>query len=195
MTKRPGERQANRSRTALKSAFKELLQDKSYGDISVGEIADRADIGRSTFYRHFNGKADVLIGLHEEIFGHIFLGADSREKWLSEEPSEALKTFWVHHHLSSGPMVSLSGDIGADADYLMLNVTRLLTMYIEKGLRQAFSDQESSVPLSVLASSIAGIYVMILMSWKSAFRELDGHEMARHVQRLTRAVVGESFDF
>ncbi len=193
MTIRPGERQVARSRTALKTAFEGLLREKRYGEIAVGEIVDRADVGRSTFYRHFKGKADVLLALHEDTFGQIFLDAISQDTWLADHPPPSLKEFLEQHHASSGPMVSLSSDIQADADYIMMNVTRLLTEYVEKGLQQAFPDVESSIPLPVLASSIAGIYVMILMSWKVAYRDITGHQMAEYVHLLSRASIREAF--
>ena len=38
-----------------------LMEAKSYDDITITEIADKAGIGRVTFYRHFNTKRDVIL--------------------------------------------------------------------------------------------------------------------------------------
>lgn len=47
-------------REYLTEALMQLMEKKDYGDISVGEIAERAGVHRATFYRHFSSKEDVL---------------------------------------------------------------------------------------------------------------------------------------
>lgn len=54
------DRRVARSRRRLKQALLELLHTESYEDITVQDIADRADVGRSTFYAHFESKEDLL---------------------------------------------------------------------------------------------------------------------------------------
>jgi len=57
--KKPDRRTA-RTRTALMSAFVELMLTRGFPDVSVEDIAARADVGRSTFYLHFRSKDDIL---------------------------------------------------------------------------------------------------------------------------------------
>ncbi len=56
-------RSAIRSRKLIRTAFMELLKEKSFEKITVTDIVKRADINRSTFYAHY---PDVM-GLIEEI--------------------------------------------------------------------------------------------------------------------------------
>lgn len=54
------DRRALRTRRALSQALLSLIVEKGYDAVSVQDIIDRADIGRSTFYAHYTGKEDLL---------------------------------------------------------------------------------------------------------------------------------------
>ena len=56
------DRRVDRTLTALRTALIELIQEKHYDSITVQDIIDRANVGRSTFYTHFRHKEDVLVG-------------------------------------------------------------------------------------------------------------------------------------
>ncbi|MDX8501727.1 TetR/AcrR family transcriptional regulator [Mesorhizobium sp. VK4C] len=54
------DRRAARTRKALHQALLTLMLRKGYEALSVQDIIDEADIGRSTFYAHYTGKEDLL---------------------------------------------------------------------------------------------------------------------------------------
>ena len=60
MSARKQDRRTARTRTALMSAFVDLMLTRGYPDVSVEDVAARADVGRSTFYLHFRSKEDIL---------------------------------------------------------------------------------------------------------------------------------------
>ena len=66
------DRRQRKTREAIFKAFTELLSKKDFEQITVGEIIDKADIGRATFYAHFETKTFLLRELCEELFCHIF---------------------------------------------------------------------------------------------------------------------------
>jgi AcrR family transcriptional regulator len=55
------DRRVRKTRKALRDALVELILEKGYAAVTVGDIADRADVGRTTFYAHFTDKDDLLL--------------------------------------------------------------------------------------------------------------------------------------
>ena len=66
------DRRQRKTREAIFNAFTQLLSQKDFSQITVGQIIDKADIGRATFYAHFETKDFLLKAFCEELFCHIF---------------------------------------------------------------------------------------------------------------------------
>ena len=68
MTDHPRDRRTAKTISALRSALIELMMEKHYDSITVQDIIDRANVGRSTFYSHFRDKEDLLVGDWKRFF-------------------------------------------------------------------------------------------------------------------------------
>ncbi|MGW4471303.1 TetR/AcrR family transcriptional regulator [Nonomuraea sp. NPDC004354] len=62
-----GDRRVRRTRRAVQDALVALILEKGYSAVTVTDIINRADVGRSTFYSHFADKQDVLVSNIEEL--------------------------------------------------------------------------------------------------------------------------------
>lgn len=62
MNNRQTDRRVQRTRRALRDALISLMTERGWDEVSVQDICDRADIGRSTFYVHFQNKEELLDG-------------------------------------------------------------------------------------------------------------------------------------
>ena len=65
------DRRQRKTREAIFTAFTSLLEKHPYHHITVQNIIDKADIGRATFYAHFETKDYLLKALCDELFTHI----------------------------------------------------------------------------------------------------------------------------
>ena len=62
------DRRVQRTRELLQKALIELIRERGYEVITIQNIVDRANIGRTTFYLHYNSK-DELFMMHEGMDG------------------------------------------------------------------------------------------------------------------------------
>ena len=66
------DRRIRKTRENIFNALKVLLSKKDFNKITVDEIINYADVGRATFYSHFETKDYLLKELCEDLFCHIF---------------------------------------------------------------------------------------------------------------------------
>jgi len=111
------DRRQRKTREAVFKTFTELLKKEPYSKITVQEIIDLADIGRSTFYAHFETKDDLLRSLCAEIFEHVFsdrLQKEETHDFSGEHDTKAMITHILYHlqeHMDYLPGI-LSGESG-----------------------------------------------------------------------------------
>ena len=61
------ERKQRQARQRIIEAAQELFQEHGFDGVSVGDIAERAEVGRTTFFRHFRDKQEVVFAREQEL--------------------------------------------------------------------------------------------------------------------------------
>ena len=71
MTNDVTDRRVQKTRKLLKDALVALIIEKGFESVTIQEILDKANVGRSTFYLHFENKQELLHSCFEE-FHELF---------------------------------------------------------------------------------------------------------------------------
>jgi AcrR family transcriptional regulator len=73
MTPRPSlvERKQRQARQRIIEAAQDLFRERGFDDVTVGDIAERAEVGRTTFFRHFGDKQEVVFANEQELLDAI----------------------------------------------------------------------------------------------------------------------------
>ena len=65
-------RAREQTRARIVAAATELIRERSYAELSVGEVTDAAGIGRTLFYRHFDDLGDLLMRASRDAIEELF---------------------------------------------------------------------------------------------------------------------------
>lgn len=75
MAKKPAEgstdRRVKRTRRLLRDALVSLILERGWDHVSLVEVCERADVGRSTLYVHFADKEDLLLSGFDDLHASL----------------------------------------------------------------------------------------------------------------------------
>lgn len=162
------DRRQRKTRAAIFEAFVSLLAGKSFEKITVGEIIEKADIGRATFYAHFETKDFLLKELCEELFCHLFDCMD-KEKNSHQHIFECDAPDSVFLHLLN----HIKKNDNRILDLLSCPDNALFMRYFKKGLtdiiiaqkESCFSVNSTDLPEDFLINHIASSFVETVAWW------------------------------
>lgn len=185
------DRRVLRTRRALHQALMDLILEKRYDKITVQDIIDRADVGRSTFYAHFMDKEDLLVqGLamfSDELQSHLEMAVHE-----NEEADHLLHSGIFFQHANVHHNLYKALQEGGGADVIFEAGRRHLTQDIENHLHEFFPDgAEAKIPLPVITSFLAGAMLSMLNWWLDAERPYPPEEIDAIFQRLAMKGVQE----
>lgn len=89
--------QKEQSRQMIEEALFTLMREKPYAEISVSEIAKRADVARRTFYRLYQGKDDVIPAYFDKLCENYQNSCTPIEGYAVEQIATEFFSFWYQH--------------------------------------------------------------------------------------------------
>ena len=150
------DRRITKTRKAIYTAFLQLLNQKEYESITVQEIIDLADVGRSTFYSHYESKELLLDELCRYLFHHLF----EREENITTE--DYLAHIFSHFKKNQDHVTSL---LFSKNDYFLRQLQKELEHHVYPMVAENLQVSYPKIPASYLKHFVVSNFIETLTWW------------------------------
>jgi AcrR family transcriptional regulator len=93
MTQQAGNVRVRRTQTLLREALIELIEERGFEALTVGELTQRAMISRAAFYRNYQDKYDLVEQIFAEAMNDVLAAIDELGR---EHPADIWVRFFEH---------------------------------------------------------------------------------------------------
>jgi AcrR family transcriptional regulator len=175
----PTDRRIDRTRKLLTDALIELVLEKGYEAVTVQDIIDRANVGRSTFYAHFENKEQLLFSgrgwLTEDLFDESGTAAD--------QLTLGVNLAALFNHVVDNQRLA-KAMLGKSSGNLVINhIRESLTMQMRKALKSEPRGYDE-VQANLIAQALAGLLIGLLRAWLEGNMPLSATAMSELAARL-----------
>ena len=180
------DRRVQKTQGLLHQALASLVLEKDYDSISVKEILDRANVGRSTFYMHFRDKDELLVSSMHDMLRSV----QSLEPSSPAKPYERIIRFsrpmfeHVHQHRGSGAAKMGARGRAVLHGHLQTALVKLIAGDVKKHFQHGGGTVSRIAP-DLLAHHVASTFVLVLNWWVESRSRLT----AKEVDDVFRALI------
>ena len=158
-----------KSRKLLHQALISLITEKNYESITVQQILDRADVGRSTFYTHFRDKDELLV----MGFAHLretLRNIQTKTSATAAEPYEKVIGFslpmFEHLFEYRHEWKALRGSQACII--VRQSLQDIISSLIERELKAAFQkrkNKDAAIPYELFVNYLAATFMSVASWW------------------------------
>lgn len=179
------DRRSRRSRRLIADAFIALMLERPYDRITVQDIIDRADVGRSTFYAHYRDKEDVLVSESERVLALFYAHVDAQ----GSASRPLIPSLELFRHVDEFHHLYLALVRGHAIQIFYQTWQHALRAGVEQRLA-THSPQTGSapIPLPILADYVAGTFLHLLRWWL----EHDRPHPPERMDEIFRQLIADS---
>ena len=168
------DRRSARTQRSLSGALVSLVKEKRFDDITVQEVIDRADVGRSTFYSHFRDKEDLF----QKDWEQFLDGFAQHIDWEKAGTGRFVPAVYLFSHLQEYQPFYKGLVRSQKADAVFKSGIIYLSQKIETALQGRLRGQPAPpIPIPILAHQLSSELFALLQWW------LD-HEMPYSPERM-----------
>ena len=153
------DRRSQRTRQALGDALVELMTEKGYDAISITDIIERANVGRSTFYSHYADKDELFVRQMDQVMDMLSQHVPPDRP----DGNPFFPSLGLFQHIQEQWKFFKSHAWGTGIDVLTKHMQKSLSEKIEG--RLVARGQTFEVPVTVIANFLAGSFLSMLRWW------------------------------
>jgi AcrR family transcriptional regulator len=180
------DRRIQRTRQLLRDSLNVLILEKGYEAITVQDVLDRANVGRSTFYAHFQDKEDLLLNgvetLWEQLEQHLL--ADSV---VEEDIWNVSQSMFQHAQSQQSLYKALAGKQGGGI--ALKHIERNLYQLVYRHLKIEMLKRQSTFPTEILAKHLVNSFITLLTWWLDSDATFTAEQMNAFYQLLVGCTV------
>ncbi len=180
------------SQHRILSAFMTLLRQREYRLITIQDLIREAGVSRSTFYRHFSAKLNILTCLHQRRFATLLHELDTPQAWQQPAPPPSLVAMFARFEGQRAMHRSLGDRLGPDGEPALKQIEQALIQQLTARLDSAFGNARWQVPPRIVALSLASLYQTHLAHWRQGHITGSADTIAGLVHRHSRALVWDA---
>lgn len=173
------DRRVARTHRLLGQALLELIQEQSFDSITIRDITDRADIGYATFFRHYDGKEDLLAEQLEAIIRQIeALAGEHSDDYFQREGA----LFFEH---ARDNQLLYRGLLGGQVNAQVIRRLRdAMITVIRPHLEGHLEESQLLIPLDLATNHIAASALEMLAWWLENDMPHSPDDMGRYYEKL-----------
>ncbi|MCJ7855065.1 TetR/AcrR family transcriptional regulator [Lachnospiraceae bacterium NSJ-143] len=186
------DRRQQKTRKLIFDSLSGLLAEKSYSHISVQEIVDKANIGRSTFYAHFETKDDLLRELCTDLFNHVFsqsLNTENTHDFSKSGNNQYSAITHILYHLRDSQR-DILGILTCESGELFLKFFKryINDLYTDKIL-EGIKKENMRVPYKFLVNHITSSFINMIQWWIEGGLKESPEELTEYFKAVINPVV------
>ena len=178
-TRKKVDRRTQRTRHQLGRALVGLVEEKRFDDITVQDVIDRADVGRSTFYAHYMDKDDLLMA----ILADLEMPGLDPTTWKADDPAFGWTLALFRHF---GSVKRLFKAVASSSLARRETIDRLEQLARAELSRLNAARKVDEFQLQTIVRFLVGTFIGFMDWW---IRDENDHLAAEQVDHAFRALV------
>lgn len=198
------DRRVSRTRRQLKDALFALILEKGYDAVTIENITDRADLGRTTFYLHYHDKEELLLesikAIADDLLQQISplqpVSWDESSRADQADSSDPIRVTFAHAAENAQLYQIILRGEGANkaASRVHHIISETAASVINKTIEAGQVKLHLEVPIEIFANYLAGALMGLVTWWLESGMCYTPDEMSTMFRKIFyqggRAVLG-----